>query len=256
MDTLSHAPLRVGHGPHPVFFLPGWLGPDLSWGELHRWIDGQSFTAVFFEPRGMGARLQEEGDHSIVEMAWDVLALADELGWPEFSLVGHDMGAMVAQRVLMEAPERVFRLVGVCPVPASGFPLDAGSQACFMQAADDLQVRRALLDLLTANRLPGTWLDQQVQHSALQLQPEAFLGYVQAWTGQDFAVVVEGAPHPMLALVGAHDPALTEAFVRETWMEAFPHAHIRILPSASHYPAHETPLHLVQVIERFLSAGR
>src|SRR5690606_29151668 len=43
--------------------------------------------------------------------AQDLLALADQLGWARFSLVGHSMGGMIAQEMALRAPDRIERLV-------------------------------------------------------------------------------------------------------------------------------------------------
>ena len=49
------------------------------------------------------------GRFTMDEIAGDTLALADELGWDEFDLVGHSMGGMAAQQVLAAEPRRVRR---------------------------------------------------------------------------------------------------------------------------------------------------
>ena len=40
-----------------------------------------------------------------------MLALADTLGWPRFTLLGHSMGGMVAQHMLLAAPDRIEALI-------------------------------------------------------------------------------------------------------------------------------------------------
>src|SRR5207237_615120 len=41
----------------------------------------------------------------------DMLALADRLGWDDFALLGHSMGGMVAQRMVLREPDRADALV-------------------------------------------------------------------------------------------------------------------------------------------------
>ncbi len=59
------------------------------------------------------------------EAAADAIALADELGWDRFSVIGHSMGAKIAHQVLLQAPDRVRALIGLNPVPATAVPMDA-----------------------------------------------------------------------------------------------------------------------------------
>ena len=60
----------------------------------------------------------------MAEAAADAIALADDLGWDRFSLVGHSMSGVAIQHVLLTR-----RRTGCAawsawrPVPASGLPL-------------------------------------------------------------------------------------------------------------------------------------
>lgn len=72
--------------------------------------------------RGYGDRMQTAGEFTVDEVAADALAVADDLGWDRFSMVGHSMGAKFAHRVLLQAPDRVRALVGLNPVPAGRRP--------------------------------------------------------------------------------------------------------------------------------------
>src|SRR3712207_4028066 len=110
---------RVGDGPHRVLALHGWFGSaGLGWGALPGLIDRNRFTWAFLDFRGYGERRDVTGEHTIAEAAADAVALADELGWDRFSVVGHSMGGIVAQRVLADTGDRVERLAGISPVPA------------------------------------------------------------------------------------------------------------------------------------------
>lgn len=85
--------------------------------------------------RGYGEARDAGGSYTTAEGAEDVLALADRLGWERFSLIGHSMGGSVIQRALAAAPERVRRIAGVSPVPASGLPLPPEQWELFAAAA-------------------------------------------------------------------------------------------------------------------------
>lgn len=249
---LARITKQVGCGPHRVICLHDWLGSAEGWGSLPEWLDGESFTYAFMDYRGYGGRITEPGEHTMAEIASDVLDLADGLGWELFSLVGHSMGGMAIQRVLLEAPERVFKLVGITPVPASGVPFDEATWEFFSSAARSADVRRAIIDLMTGNRLSGVWLEAMVRHSLATSSPDALSDYLAAWVSTDFLAEVFGFNHPVQVLVGPHDPAINEALLRSTWMEAYPHAHIEIMTNAGHFPMFETPVALATAIERFL----
>ncbi len=187
------------------------------------------------------------------EIARDALDLADELGAERFSVVGHSMGGSAAQRVLSLAPDRVTKLVGISPVPASGVPFDDQGWALFSGAAQDDGNRAAIIDLTTGNRLTRTWIDAMVQHSLDRSTREAFGAYLESWAKDDFAEAVTGNPVPALAVVGEHDPALGADTVNATWMQTYPNARLEVLTNAGHYAMFETPVALATVVERFLA---
>src|SRR4051794_2996521 len=148
-----------GSGPHRVIALHGWFGDRGAFAKIRPYLDGDTFTYAFPDYRGYGEARDLTGEFTLAEIAGDVLALADKLGWDGFSLIGHSMGGTVIQRVLVDAPGRVHKLVGISPVPASGVPFDEDGRALFAGAPDEPANRRAILDFTTGNRLPGSWLD-------------------------------------------------------------------------------------------------
>jgi pimeloyl-ACP methyl ester carboxylesterase len=203
--------------------------------------------------RGYGGCRGVAGGFTMAEIAADALALADELGWDRFCLVGHSMGGKAAQRVLADAPERVERLVGISPVPASGVPFDDEGWALFSGAAEHDDNRAAIIDLTTGNRLTQTWIDTMVRDSVERSRREAFGAYLDSWAKDDFSAEVQGNAVPALAVVGEHDPALGAATTEATWMQTYPNARLEVLANAGHYAMYETPVALATVVDRFLA---
>jgi pimeloyl-ACP methyl ester carboxylesterase len=249
--TMSSVKLH-GEGPHKVMCLHGWFGSSEGWGPMVDSLDGEAFSYAFPDYRGYGARRGESGSYTMAEIADDVLALADRLGWGRFSLLGHSMGGMAALRVLANAPGRVHKVVGVSPVPASGVPFDEPTWAFFRSAAESADARRGIIDLTTGKRLSRVWLDAMVRHSLAASTVEAFAAYLVAWAKTDFAAEIQGKPHPVLAVAGRHDPALGEEVLRGTYLTAFPAARLEVFENAGHYAMFETPVALATSIEAFL----
>ncbi len=67
--------------------------------------------AVAVTMRGHGDAPKPESGYRVEDLAGDVVALMEELDLGPAVLVGHSMGTMVAQRIAIEAPERVLGLV-------------------------------------------------------------------------------------------------------------------------------------------------
>lgn len=248
--TINHT--LVGDGPTKVITVHGWFGGEDGWGLLPDLIDTDAYTVAFFDLRGYGSRIDVEGSYTLDEVADDVFALADELGWQKFALVGHSMGGAMVLRALSRDPERITGVVGISPVPASGVPLDADSQALFDGAAQDHGNRYAIIDFTTGNRQPKSWLDGMVAYSAEHSRPEAVAAYLVAWTGADFVADLPEVHVPVHAVVGEHDPALGEATMRATWMEQLAGCELTVIPNAGHYAMFEAPVSLIGAIDATL----
>lgn len=72
------------------------------------------FRVLAFDHRGMGASDVPVDDYSMVDLADDVIALVDHVGWSRFRVFGISFGGMVAQHVAARIPERTERMVLVC----------------------------------------------------------------------------------------------------------------------------------------------
>jgi pimeloyl-ACP methyl ester carboxylesterase len=106
------AQVTVGSGDHHVLALHGWFGSARGWGALPDFLDGDTYTYVFMNLRGYGDRGDVSGEFTTEEAAADAIALADELGWDRFSLIGHSMGGKIIQHILLDAPEPPYSSTG------------------------------------------------------------------------------------------------------------------------------------------------
>jgi pimeloyl-ACP methyl ester carboxylesterase len=202
--------------------------------------------------RGYGGMRDVHGAFTMDEIAADALALADHLGFAQFSLVGHSMGAMGVQRILSLAPDRVRKLVALTPVPASGVPFDADGWALFSGAADNPHNRFAIVDYTTGNRLSPAWITSVVDYSLTHASRDAIDRYLTAWAKTDFSLAIRGMGHPVKVIVGEHDPALNAAVMKATFLAHYPACELEVMANAGHYPMHETPVALATSIESFL----
>jgi pimeloyl-ACP methyl ester carboxylesterase len=245
--------LTVGSGDHHVLAIHGWFGSARGWSSFPGFIDPSVFTYAFMDLRGYGARQDVAGEFTVHEVAADALAVADDLGWDRFSVVGHSMGGKFAHRVLLEAPDRVRALVGLNPVPAGATPFDEQGWALFSGAPGNPGNRAAIIDFTTGNKLTKTFINGVVQHSLDNSAVAAFAGYLQAWARSDFSAEAKvDTATPVKLIVGVNDPALSADVMEQTWRVFFPEAELTILPDAGHYPMFESPVSLATSIEEFL----
>jgi pimeloyl-ACP methyl ester carboxylesterase len=247
------AQVTVGSGDHHVLAVHGWFGSARGWGSLPGYLDTSAYTYVFMDLRGYGDRKDAGGEFTMAEAAADALELADELGWDRFSVIGHSMGGKVGHQVLLQAPDRVRKLVGINPVPAAQVPMDEQTWALFDGAAANPANRAAIINFTTGSKLTPTFIDSVVRHSLENSATQAFAAYLPSWAKTDFSEKAgKDASTPVKVIVGETDPAMSAEVMEQTWLVYFPGAELEVMANAGHYPMFETPVALATSIEEFL----
>jgi len=159
----------------------------------------------------------------------------------------------VAHQMLLQAPDRVDKLVGLNPVPANAVPMDEQGWELFSGAAANAGNRAAIIDFTTGSKLTATFINLVVRHSLENSTEAAFAAYLQAWARSDFSDKAQpDTGTPVKLIVGVNDPALSADVMEQTWLVFFPEAEMTILPDAGHYPMFESPVSLATSIEEFL----
>lgn len=245
--------VSIGSGDRHVLAVHGWFGSAQGWGSLPEFLDRSTYTYAFMDLRGYGGRQEVAGEFTMEEAAADAITLAGELGWDRFSVIGHSMGAKVAHQMLLQAPDRLDKLVGLNPVPPGAVPMDEQGWELFSGAAANAGNRAAIIDFTTGSKLTATFINHVVRHSLENSNQAAFAAYLHAWAKTDFSGKVQpDTSTPVKVIVGVNDPALSADVMEKTWLVCFPEAEMTILPDAGHYPMFESPVSLATSIEEFL----
>ncbi|MFQ6393356.1 alpha/beta fold hydrolase [Nocardia sp. KC 131] len=102
-------------GGREVMFLHGFPEAAIEWEFQLDALGGGGCHAVAPDQRGYspGVRPEQVLDYRLDELVGDVAAIADELGWQRFDLVGHDWGAQVSWAAAAAMPERIRTLTAV-----------------------------------------------------------------------------------------------------------------------------------------------
>ena len=101
--------LVAGKGD-PVLLLHGYAQTGHMWLPLIPKL-AQTHTVIAPDLRGFGGSSKPEGGYDKKNMAQDIHALADALGYKRVAVVGHDIGLMVAYAYAAQYPEDVDRIV-------------------------------------------------------------------------------------------------------------------------------------------------
>ena len=111
-------------GPNLVL-LHGFPESSIMWDALARQAARDGFRVLAFDQRGYspGARPTDVAQYRIDTLAADVAKIADAVGFGTFHLVGHDWGAAVGWKAVMNFPERILTWTALS-IPHFGAFLD------------------------------------------------------------------------------------------------------------------------------------
>jgi haloacetate dehalogenase len=110
-----------GNGP-PLLLLHGYPETHVAWHRVAP-VLAQRYTVVATDLRGYGDSLGPIGgpasDYSKRIMSRDQIAVMDQLGFRRFGVIGHDRGARVGYRLVLDHPGRAAAFVSLTVLPSS-----------------------------------------------------------------------------------------------------------------------------------------
>lgn len=253
LGGLELVALEAGGGGRPLLLVHGFTGAKEDFADHVDAFAAAGFWVVAPDLRGHGGSAQpdDEAAYSLEVCADDLLALADALGWSSFSLLGHSMGGMVAQELVLRGGGEVERLVlmDTHHGPVEGLDGDVVALGVEILRTQGLP---ALVELLAS--LPAA----EKAPSDVRLRDERpgyaeFAdGKVHRCSGAMYAAMAQALVHrpdrlaelaqldlPTLVVVGAEDRTFLAAAHRMA--AAIPGAQLSVVPDAAHSPQFEHP---------------
>jgi pimeloyl-ACP methyl ester carboxylesterase len=243
----------VGSGRIKVLALPGLFGGAPAFAPMLEYAELERFQYVLMNYRGYGPALDMPGLFTLREIVVDAMRLLDYLGWRGTHVIGHSMGALAAQMVAVAAPSRIASIVSIAGLSARGAPRDAARTQLLARAATDRNVCASIVEGGTGMRYTPGFAMRVAGLTIGKVSQTALSRYVQDTQDpatSDIHGQIRASRVPLLALVGKHDPACTEALARETTLSWYANARLEVL-EAGHYPMLECPAATVSSIERF-----
>ncbi len=104
---------EAGAGGRPLMLVHGFTGGRTDFADHVAPLAAAGWHVVAPDLRGHGETggPRDTSAYTVAAFVGDVLALADDLGWERFVLLGHSMGGIVAQQLALDHHERLDALI-------------------------------------------------------------------------------------------------------------------------------------------------
>ncbi len=97
-------------GGLPVIALHGWLDNCASFDFVAPLLENVDVLALDLAGQGKSTHRSQSGAYNIWLDIMEVMAVANQLGWKKFALLGHSRGAMISTLIAGTFPERISHL--------------------------------------------------------------------------------------------------------------------------------------------------
>ena len=254
-----------GEGPALVM-LHGFASSAYSFRLLRETLSAK-YRVIAFDLNGFGLteRPRKKEAYHIEEQSDLIVQVLAEKGIEQFCLMGHSYGAVVSSCIAERHPEKVLKVILVCP-PAEF----AGEAPWYLRGKLGVRLAILMFRLLLSNserfhRLSSkaVYRDESLtrevsDHYRRSMLVEGFrnacLGYVEAFgEHRDTMIRYEAIEQPVLIISGEQDAVVSpENIAAVAGMIA--HASIVTIPECGHCPPEEQPDAVIEATLQFLTS--
>ena len=245
-----------GRGPR-VALVHGVGGVMQNWeGVVARLKD--RFELVRYDLRGHGESEKVPGPYTLNDFVNDHVALLEELGWDSAHLVGFSLGAIIAQAIAIEQPERVGKVVLISGIAGR----TEAERAKAQERASALAQGGATTHLDWA---VDRWFTREFQQAhpeiveerkrqARSQDPGCYAAAFRVLADYDLADELHTIQHETLVMTGELDEGSTPRMAR-LMAERIAGARLEILPGLKHSVLLEAPELIASKLGAFLAEG-
>jgi pimeloyl-ACP methyl ester carboxylesterase len=220
-----------------VVLIHGYLDDPTVWGEVAEALEGEGFRTIApVIARDTGELTLDTFADRVTEVTTTALAAEDVAG---VVLLGHSMGAQVAELAARSLGNAVRALLLLTPVPLEGLALPDEVAGPLRGCAGSAEIQRALRSQLSA-ALDDDAIDRLVR-IGVAVPKTRVEGWFDAWTAGDPLAAQQAPPTvPSMVLSGGEDPFVNKdilGLVEARFSDALQHT----IPGAGHWPQVEAP---------------
>src|SRR5262245_19257700 len=250
MNALAH--VRRGRGP-PLVLVHGFLGGIAEWEDLTDHL-APSFEVIALDLPGFSGSADVPAPATMAGYAGLVVGLLDALGIARCALLGHSMGAMIAQQLALDHRDRIERLVLYGAASTGRLPGRFETFETTIERFERIGIAQGsepiIASWFVAGRdHPAFAMYRRMAHVARTDAAIAALLAVAAWQVTERLGEID---MPTLVIGGDRDRSTEPTEQFRLW-RALPRGQLCILPGCAHAAHLEEPAIFRQLLLRFLS---
>ncbi len=257
---------EAGMGGRPLLLVHGHTGSRTDFDMTFDQLAAAGWHVVAPDLRGHGSSSHptSEADYSFDIFATDLLGLADAIGFERFVILGHSMGGMITQCLVLRAPDRIEALVLMDtshgPLPIDPELVKLGVTVAREEGIDVVaDIMGAASDGPLATEVNRRMMAEDPSYAARgdrnlrASSPAMFAAMLATFPVQpDRLAALATLSMPVLVIVGDQDAP----FIRDSERMAatIPGARLAVIPGGGHSPQLEAPAAWWEALSGFLAS--
>lgn len=243
----------VGDGSENIIVMHEWIGDCTNYDTIVPFIDRKNFRWIFIDFRGYGKSKEFKGEYNLDEMCSDVKSVIKELKIDSFSLLGHSMSSLVAQRIAVDLDFLIKKLILITPILPTGIKMNDISKNKMLERVKN---RDGLIEEVVesaSKRYNQNWKDYRIELAHNCSTIEAKVGYMNMYLSNDITELVKDINVSVRIIVGKYDlPAFHKNSIARQMSKYYSDLEIVECNEAGHYPMIECPVFFVNQVEKFI----
>lgn len=241
-----------GNGRRPTLvFIHGFLDGAAVWNEVMAALGEWAADALCVDLPGMGERADEDGPYSLDRFADDVAARVSALNRPVI-LIGHSMGAQIAELAAGRLGEQVRAVALLTPVPLRGTALPDEVMQTFHALGGNPAAQRALRRQFSFN-LDDAGIEK-LGRLGDRVKAASVGVFADIWNnGHPAGAQRTQCNGPVLIVRGAGDVFVTDELISGSVAPHFDNPTVVVVDQAGHWLQVEQPESVAAVLTSFLA---
>jgi 3-oxoadipate enol-lactonase len=213
----------------------------------------ERFRVVLYDERGHGLSDAPPAPYTMDDHVDDLLALLDLLEIGRAAFVGLSVGGMIAQRIVIRAPERVQALVLCCTAAKIGTPETWAERIAAVEQGGVEAVVEGVLQRWFTPSFRSEHADNCAgwRNMLVRTPTHGYAGTCASIRDADLTMDAGRISAPTLCVAGDQDGSTPPDLVRHT-AGLIPNAQFELIESAGHIPCVEQPAALSRLINQHL----